>query len=181
VLLIIAAQAGRIDNLIHKQRVKEITMLSYRLVRLIEYHSDSLAAGLLRKVQASDRTGAYRNIPPDELKQRVYEIYRHLGAWLIDKSAAEIELRYIAIGAHRAEQGIPFSELVWAIILTKHNLSEFIDDVTFPGRIVDISDKLEISHLLNEFFDEALHAAAEGHEMALRKKAEAEMELQQAV
>ena len=49
-------------------------MLVYRFVRLIEERSDALANGLLHKVQRSSRTEAYHNVPPDELKQRVYEI-----------------------------------------------------------------------------------------------------------
>ena len=39
-------------------------MLAYRLVRLIETHSDALAAGLLQKVQKSEFTRDYRNVPP---------------------------------------------------------------------------------------------------------------------
>ena len=87
-------------------------MLTYRLVRVIEYHSDALAAHLLRKVQTGDRTESYRNVPPDELKQRVNEIYHHLGTWLIDKTTPEIEQRYMAIGERRAEQDVPLSELI---------------------------------------------------------------------
>ena len=68
-------------------------MLVYRFVRLIEEHSDALANGLLHKVQRSSRIEAYPNVP-DELKQRVCGIYRHLGGWLLDKSEADIEQRY---------------------------------------------------------------------------------------
>jgi hypothetical protein len=37
-------------------------MLAYRLVRLVERHSDALAAGLLAKVQTSELTRAYCNV-----------------------------------------------------------------------------------------------------------------------
>ena len=78
-------------------------MLAYRLVRLIETHSDALAAGLLQRVQTSELTQGYRNVPPEELKQRVYEIYRHLGDWLLGKTEFDIEKRYVEIGMRRAE------------------------------------------------------------------------------
>ena len=55
-------------------------MMLYRLVRLIETHSKALAACLLARVQISEATPDYRNVPPEELKTRVYEIYSHLGA-----------------------------------------------------------------------------------------------------
>jgi len=54
-------------------------MLAYRLVRLIENHSDALAASLLERVRSSPLLTDYRKVPPDELKLRVSEIYRHLG------------------------------------------------------------------------------------------------------
>lgn len=146
-------------------------MLSYRLVRVIEYHSDALASSLLRQVQMCNRTASYHNVPPEELKQYVHEIYQHLGTWLMDKSTAEIEQRYLEIGARRAEQKVPLSELLWAIVLTKHNLWEFIDDVTFAGHISEVSDKQEILHLLDEFFDEAIHAATTGFESAAKRTA----------
>src|ERR1035437_4376656 len=79
-----------------------VMMLSHRFVRLIEDRSDALASGLLHKVQRSVRTEAFRKVPPDELKERVDEIYRHLGEWLLEKSEADIEQRYTQIGTRRA-------------------------------------------------------------------------------
>lgn len=146
-------------------------MLTYKLVHLIEYHSDGLAAGLLRKVQNSERVGSYRDVSLTELKERVREIYGHLGAWLIDKNESDIEQRYTAIGARRAEQGVPLSELVWVIVLTKRNLCEFIDDKSIPGRAVDISEKQELSQLLDQFFDVAIYAAVVGYEWAAEDRA----------
>lgn len=56
-------------------------MFSYRLVRLIETHADTLAAGLEKKVLSSAYVGSFRTIPAHELRDRVYEIHRHLGEW----------------------------------------------------------------------------------------------------
>jgi len=145
-------------------------MLTYKLVHLIQYHSDNLAASLLRQVQMSERAGSYRNVPPADLKDRVHEIYSHLGSWLQDKSTSDIQQRYTAIGARRAEQDVPLSELVWVIVLTKRNLWEYIEDVSLPGRAVDVSEKQELELLIDQFFDEAIHAAAVGYEWAIEKK-----------
>jgi len=146
-------------------------MLTFKLVHLIEYHSDTLAAGLLRQVQRSDRTGSYRNVSPTDVKDRVEEIYHHLGTWLLDKIESDIEQRYRAIGARRAEQNVPLSELVWVIVLTKRTLWEFIDDVSLPGRAVDISEKQELLQLLDQFFDLATYAAVKGYEKATEARA----------
>jgi hypothetical protein len=142
-------------------------MLAYRLVRLIETHSDALASGLLKKVQSSELTRSYRNVPPEELKQRVYEIYRHLGDWLLGKSAFDIEQRYQEIGARRARQGVPVSELIWVIVLTKENLWEFLKKENIMERPVEVFGELEMMQLLDHFFDRATYHASVGYERAL--------------
>jgi len=142
-------------------------MLAYRLVRLIETNSDSLAAGLLEKVQNSELTRSYRNVPPEELKQRVYEIYRHLGEWLLGKTFFDIEQRYEEIGTKRAHQGVPISELIWTILLTKENLWEFLKKESVMERPAEVFGELEMLQLLEQFFERAIYYAAIGHERAL--------------
>lgn len=142
-------------------------IITYRFVRLIEDHSEELAGSLLRKVQESPHTETYPDkVPPEDLKHRVYEIYRHLGEWLLHKNEAAIEERYTAIGTRRAHQGVPLSELIWAIMLTKHNLWEFILDEAYPDRPVEILGRQELLQLLDQFFDRAIHSAAVGYEWA---------------
>jgi hypothetical protein len=142
-------------------------MMAYRLVRLIETHSDALAAGLLDKVEHSDLTPSYLNVPPADLKQRVSEIYRHLGEWLLGKSAFDIKQRYEEIGARRARQGVPLSELIWAIVLTKQNLWDFLKQESLLERPVEVFSELEVLQLLEQFFDRAVFYASVGHERAL--------------
>ena len=142
-------------------------MLAYRLVRLIETHSDALAAGLLQRVQTSELTQGYRNVPPEELKQRVYEIYRHLGDWLLGKTEFDIEARYREIGVRRAQQRVPLSELTMTIILTKENLWEFLKKESVLDRPVEVFGELELLQLLEQFFDHAIYYAAVGYERAV--------------
>lgn len=138
-------------------------MLAYRLLRLVETHSDALAAGLLEKTQASPLLPDYNNVPPEDLKQRVQEIYRHLAEWL-SKSELDVENRYLEIGATRAQQGVPLSQLIWAIILTKNNLWDFLKKEAVLDRPAEISGELEVEQLLDQFFDRAIYHAAVGYE-----------------
>ena len=101
---------------------------TYRLVRLIETHSEELANRLVEKVQASPLTQAYEKALGAELRERVYEIYLHLGEWLLGRRDADVERRYTEIGARRFHQGVPLSELIWAIHLTKETMWEFLKD-----------------------------------------------------
>ena len=139
----------------------------YRLVRMIENHSQALSCCLFTRVQSSGATAAYKNVPPEELKKRVYEIYRHLGDWLMTKNELELELRYSVIGARRASQGIPLSQLVWAIVLTKENLWEYIKNKSFLERPVEVFGELELLQLLDQFFDRAIYYASTGYERAI--------------
>jgi hypothetical protein len=140
-------------------------LLAYRLLRLVETHSDALAAGLLQKTQASPLLPDYNNVPPEELRARVQEIYRHLAEWL-GKSELDIETRYLEIGARRAQQRVPLSQLIWVIILTKNNLWDFVKKEAVLDRPAEISGELEVEQLLDQFFDRAIYYAAVGYEQA---------------
>ena len=142
-------------------------MLAYKLVRLIETHSETLVAGLLAKVQTSELTRSYQNVPPEDLKARVGDIYSHLGEWLLGKSSFDIEQRYEEIGAQRVHQGVPVSELIWVIILTKENLWEFLQKESVPERPIEAFGELEMLQLLDQFFDRAIYYASVGYERAL--------------
>jgi len=139
-------------------------MLTYKLVRLIETHSETLAVGLLAKVRNSIRLGAYDKVRPEELQQRVYEIYRHLGEWLLGRRQSDLERRYVEIGARRAAQGVPLSQLTWAIILTKENLWDFLKGQAATERPAEVVGRLELLELMEQFFDRAIHCAAAGYE-----------------
>jgi len=146
-------------------------MMLYRLVRLIETHSEALAACLLDRVQNSDATPDYGKVPPEELKERVYEIYRHLGDWLTTKDELDLEQRYMAIGARRALQGLPMSQVAWAIVLTKENVWEFIKKEIGIERPVEVFGEMEMFQLLDQFFDRAIYYAAVGYELAVAEHA----------
>jgi hypothetical protein len=142
-------------------------MLAYRLVRLIETHSDALAAGLLDKVRRSELIPSVNeHVPPEDLRQRVYDIYRHLGEWLLAKTDFDIEQRYQEIGAQRAQQGVPASEVIWTIILTKENLWEFLKKESLLERPAEVFSELEMLQLLEQFFERAIYHASVGHERA---------------
>jgi hypothetical protein len=139
-------------------------MFSYRLVRLIEAHADALAGGLEERVQTSSQLSHFRKVPAHELRERVYEIYRHLGEWLLGKNELDIEHRYREIGARRARQKVPLSELVQAIVLTKENLWAFLKSEAVIDRAVEIMGELELFEMLEMFFDRAIYYAAAGYE-----------------
>ena len=99
-----------------------------------------------------------------QLLLRVYEIYRHLGEWLLGKNELDIEHRYREIGARRARQHVPISEVIQAIVLTKENLWEFLKSEAVMDRAIEIMGELELLQMLEMFFDRAIYYAAVGYE-----------------
>ena len=144
-------------------------MFSIRLVKLIEAHSDKLAQGLMHSLQASPRSSELlRKVPADELQHRAQEIYRNLGDWLVNKTESEVEERYTGIGMRRARQGVPFCDFMWAIILTKEYLWEYLQSEGLLEEPVELLGELDLLRHLERFFDRATYFAAVGYESAIR-------------
>jgi hypothetical protein len=101
----------------------------------------------------------------------VYEIYRHLGEWLMGKDELHLEQRYLQIGARRACQRVPLSEVIWVIVLTKENLWDFIKKESVLERPVEVFGELEMLQLLEQFFDRAIYYASVGYELAVADQA----------
>jgi hypothetical protein len=66
-------------------------MVALKLVRLIEKHSEELVQGLAEQIRTSARMCDFRKIPPAELELAAAEVYRNLGAWLLQKTEDDIE------------------------------------------------------------------------------------------
>src|SRR5580704_2002719 len=88
------------------------------------------------------------------MRERVYEIYRHLGEWLLGKNELDIEQRYREIGARRAKQSVPLSEVVQAIVLTKENLWDFLKSEAVMDRAVEIMGNWNCCRCLKCFLTE---------------------------
>jgi hypothetical protein len=139
-------------------------MLAGRLVRLIEKHSEQLSRELSEKVWNSPRCSDLHKVPPNELEARTHEIYRNLSDWLLDKTEAELERRYTELGVRRAEQGVAYSHIHWAITSTKEHMRAFVQREGLSDTAMELHGELELLFLLGQFFDRALYYAAVGYE-----------------
>jgi len=157
------------------QNAALLGVMGWRLVRLIETHSDQLARGLLDRIENSERCREFvQKVPPEDLKQKVYEIYHHLGQWLLKKTEHDVEQRYIAIGERRAAQGVSLSQLMFVIVATKEHLWEYVTKEAMADRPVELFQELELFQLVEQFFDRAVYFAAIGyerHQLAQKKVA----------
>jgi hypothetical protein len=132
-------------------------MLGTRYSHLIEKHSEELAEGLVRKLQTSERTEAYRAVPPDDLKRNLREVYEHLGDWLSNKTETELQARYSQVGTRRAGQGIPLAQVVWALIVSKEHLWMFLEREAYADTAIQLAGELTFILTLEQFFDRAIY------------------------
>jgi len=140
-------------------------VLGWRLVRLIETHSDQLARGLLERIENSERCRHYvEKVPREELQQRVSEIYHNLGEWLFKKIESDVEHRYVAIGERRASQGVALSQLIYVIVTTKDHLWKYLAEGAQTDSAFELFQELELFRLVEQFFDRAAYFAAIGYE-----------------
>jgi|SRR5271165_4906614 len=146
-------------------------MFAVRMVKLIETHADKLSEELLHKLKnASECRELLNNVPAHELKHRTHEIYSHLGDWLLSKTLSEVEERYIGLGVRRARQGVPFSQVMFAIQTTKQVLWDYflLEGLLEPE---DLIGEMELVRSLGQFFDRALYYAAAGYEQISKSAA----------
>lgn len=141
-------------------------MVGSRLVHLIEKHAEELAAGLTTKLRQSDLTSDFRKVPAEDLQKTTAELYRNLGEWLLRKTEKDIEQHFIMIAQYRASRGIRLPQFIWALVVSRNHLYQFLLGHAFADSIFELYSELELQQLLNQFFERATYYGAVGYEQA---------------
>jgi hypothetical protein len=141
-------------------------MLSARLVKLIENHAEGLTQSLIDDVLTNPRTAAFQGASRDELRQRAYDVFHNLGRWLADKTEDVIERTYAEMGHRRFGDRIPVSQTVYALLLMKVRLRDFIRASGLVDSAVDLYQEEELHLLVDQFFDKTIYYTVKGYEEA---------------
>lgn len=155
-------------------------MISAKLVELIEIHASRLTKDVAQDLATNPRTPGFRAVPRQELEDRVFQIFHHLGNWIGDARSMKVEAEFSEWGHRRFDQGIPISEVVYAIIVLKQHLRRYIRDhglvdAAFPPTDreyvlpMHLHSLQDLNTRVGEFFDEALYHLARGYEHAARQ------------
>ena len=150
-------------------------MLANRLIQLIENQTESLTQEALNDILTNESTASFRIVPIAELKPRVAALYENLSKWIGNPNQEQIRQEYEDWGRTRFRQGIPFSEIVYALMLIKkhlrkfireHGLVEFSGDRVTPHELVPVELYAiqELNYLVGDFFDKALYHLVRGYE-----------------
>jgi hypothetical protein len=134
------------------------------MIRIVESHAENLTQGAVRKLRSSPHTRSYHGLSPDELDHRVFEVYHDLGHWLLRSTDHAIQARYEEFGKQRFNEGIPLAEVLWALVLTKDHLREYIGTSMLADSPLELHREQELYRLISHFFDRAVCYAAEAYE-----------------
>ena len=154
-------------------------MITAALIGLIENHAPGLSRDISRDLASNERTRGFRQVKRDDLETRIFDLLQHLGDWIGDPKAYRVEAEFADWGRRRFGQGIPLSEIVYAIITLKQHLHRYIRDnglvdAVFPRVDGDyvlpmhMQGLQDLNTTVSAFFDEALYHLARGYEAAAR-------------
>jgi hypothetical protein len=132
-------------------------MLSGRLVRMIEDHAEQLTRGLMVDLKQNPRTSEYHNLSDEEIHRRVYDVYHDLGEWLGSEGENFIRTHYSRLGKQRAIEGVPLSQVLYALIRTKAHLFDYVRTAGLIDSAVDLYQLQELRRLVDNFFDKAVY------------------------
>jgi hypothetical protein len=150
-------------------------MLGARLLLLIQSHAGPLTTETLQDLTTNERTASFRRLPAAEVESRIALLFNNLAKWIGDPNDEAVRREYEEMGRTRFREGVPVSELVYAIILTKkhlrryireHGLVDFAGDRVMPGELLplELHSIQELNYQVGEFFDRALFYLARGYE-----------------
>jgi hypothetical protein len=150
-------------------------MLGARLLQLIESHAGPLSREVVDDLMTNERTPAFRRLHPADVETRVAAVFYGLGKWLDDGDADAVRDEYEEMGRTRFRQGVPVSELVYALVITKshlrgyireHGLVDFAGDRVAPQELLplELHSIQDFNYRVGEFFDRALYHLARGFE-----------------
>jgi hypothetical protein len=150
-------------------------MLGARLFQLIQAHAGPLTREVVKDLLTNERTSTFRRLDPADVETRVAALFYNLGKWIGDADENAVRAEYEETGRVRFREGVRVSELVYALLISKHHLRRYIREhglVDFAGdRIateellpVELHSIQELNYQVGEFFDRALYHLARGYE-----------------
>lgn len=155
-------------------------MIASKLVELLELHAERFTGDVVRDLVTNERTRGFRAVDPEDLTQRTFQIVHHLGNWIGAPTSEMVHAEFADWGRRRFNEGIPLSEIMYAVLLLKQHMRRYFLDnalleAVFPGVEDDFVLPMQLYGLqelngrLSLFFDEALYHLACGYEAEAKR------------
>jgi hypothetical protein len=139
-------------------------MLISNLMMNIQTHAKKLAAEFVSDLVSNPKTPHIAKMEREDLERVALELYTRLADWVAAKQAEELEAEFRARAARQRKAGLPLSEIVYAVILLKQHVREFVKRNAVVDSIHDLYQRDEVLVLMGEFFDRLIFATTQGYE-----------------
>ncbi len=141
-------------------------MLYKKLVQTVEDHSEYLTGKWIKDVKNNPCTKGYRQISDEILHARIKDVFGRLGEWLTDEESdySNTAKYFMSLGKERAAQGIKSSEIIYALIIARNVIWQFILEQGCLNNAVDLYEAGEFQLRVTHFFDKAVYFTTAGHE-----------------
>jgi len=155
-------------------------MIAHELVELLECHAPRFTSDVVRDLVTNERTPAFHALDSSELEQRIFQMVNQLGNWIGDPQAEMVHAEFAEWGHRRFKQGIPLSEIMYAVVILKQHMRRYFLDHGLVDRAVPRVDGdyvlpmhlhalQDLNARLGRFFDEALYHLACGYEAEAKR------------
>jgi hypothetical protein len=136
-----------------------------RLIHLIENCAEELAREVVETLKQHPHTPHYKSLPEREIFDRSHRVFANLGHWLSQKTEREDVARYYtAMGSQRRREGIPLSEVLHALNLSRRVLWQNVIEHGLLDTVYDFIQGLELQNQVLIFYDRAIFYTARGYE-----------------
>ena len=149
-------------------------MRAPKLVQLMKANSSALSEALVQKIRACGQcVDLLFKVPETEHKEYALEIFQDLTQWLGHETDSILERRYVALGIRRVEQGVPLSQVFWAVTIAREFLWDYTQQQCLHEEPVEFWGGVLLLRSLNSFFDRALYYLLIGYEKVGKDEAAA--------
>jgi hypothetical protein len=147
-------------------------MVSRTLVQMIEDNCERITDRIVRRQREDPELIYMSKLPLSELRDRIHEVLKNLGKWLVEGREGETAKRYEGLGRHRFAESIPLHEVVRALHLLRENIVDFVREQGVGPGSLQLYAEEEFEHLIGLFFDGAVYHVVHGYETELRRAAQ---------
>lgn len=144
-------------------------MLSVNLIRMISDHWEEIAERVLKRVRRDSKLLEFGKLPEPELRERAREILQNLGNWMVSREE-DLAQRYEQLGRQRCQEGIPLHEVVYALLLLKECMIQYVRDAGLRQTPIELYAEEELQRGAGHIFDTLVYYFVRGYERAMRAR-----------
>ena len=144
------------------------SMLSTRLVRLIESHWEELCVRLINAVRTHPDMRTLPKRPDMEIREWCRDILKNLGDLLSAGKDDEVGRHFEILGKMRFEENIPLHEAVLRLQILKEKIYGFVHEQGFQMNAMQLYAEQELEQRIGRFFDACVYHVVCGYEDAMR-------------